>query len=142
MAKETKKIKKVVAKPEKKDTKKVAKKTAVKAAAKTVKKPVVKEAKAVKEVKVVKEEKKVEKKTAKKPRKPSQKDSGSIDFQIKNFTDKIESLSKHLKIHSHDFDSRRGLLIMVGKRRRLLNYLKKAEPEKYLKVIADLKLKR
>ena len=143
MAKETKKIKKVAAKAE---PKKVAKKaTALKEAktVKTIKKSVVKEVKEVKAAKTAKvEEPKETKKVAKKPRKIVNKDSGSIDFQIKNFTEKIELLSKHLKIHQHDFDSRRGLLIMVGKRRRLLNYLRKTDAEKYQKVISDLKLKR
>lgn len=139
MAKETKKTKKAAAKPVKKEVKKTVKKTAVAKTVKEAKKPVAKE---VKKAVAKKEEKKIEKKAAKKPRKPSQKDSGSIDFQIKNFTEKIQSLSAHLKIHQHDFDSRRGLLIMVGKRRRLLNYLRKTDAEKYAKVIADLKLKR
>ncbi len=136
MAKETtKKTKKVATKPAKVAEKRVAEK---KVAKKTVKS--VKEAKKAK-VEQPAEAKKVLKAT-KKPRKRSQKDTGSTDFQIKNFSEKIEQLSRHLKVHQHDFDSRRGLLIMVGKRRRLLNYLKKAEPEKYAKVIADLKLKR
>jgi small subunit ribosomal protein S15 len=69
-------------------------------------------------------------------------DTGSVDFQVKNFTDKIEVLSKHLKMHQHDFDSRRGLLIMVGKRRRLLNYVKKEDELKYQQLIATLKLKK
>jgi len=134
MAKETKKTKKVAAKPAKVAEKKVAKKTAALKVAKPVKEAKKAIAEPVEAKKVLK--------TAKKPKKQSQKDTGSTDFQIKNFTEKIEMLSRHLKIHQHDFDSRRGLLIMVGKRRRLLNYLKKAEPEKYAKVIADLKLKR
>lgn len=134
MAKETKKIKKVAPKPAKAAEKKPAKKTVASKVAKPVKEAKKVVAEPVEAKKVLK--------TAKKPRKQSQKDTGSIDFQIKNFTDKIEQLSRHLKVHQHDFDSRRGLLIMVGKRRRLLNYLKKAEPEKYAKVIADLKLKR
>jgi len=83
-------------------------------------------------------------KTKKKPVKPSgfKGDTGSVDFQIDNFSKKIASLAKHLKIHPHDFDSRRGLLIMVGKRRRLLNYVKKSEPEKYETLAKSLKLKK
>lgn len=69
-------------------------------------------------------------------------DTGSVYFQIKNFSDKIAALTEHLREHKHDFDSRRGLLIMVGKRRRLLNYVKKNEPERYDKLIESLKLKK
>ena len=68
-------------------------------------------------------------------------DTGSVDFQIQNFTDKISTLAKHLKDHPHDFDSRRGLLIMVGKRRRLLNYVKKSDSESYERLTKKLKLK-
>lgn len=134
MAKETKKIKKVATKPAKAVAKKPAKKVVTAKVAKPVKEAKKAVAKPVEAKKVLS--------SAKKPKKQSQKDTGSTDFQIKNFSEKIEMLSRHLKVHQHDFDSRRGLLIMVGKRRRLLNYLKKAEPEKYAKVIADLKLKR
>jgi len=69
-------------------------------------------------------------------------DTGSVYFQIKNFSAKIAALTEHLKEHKHDFDSRRGLLIMVGKRRRLLNYVKKNDPERYDKLIESLKLKK
>ena len=84
------------------------------------------------------------KKQAKSVKKPvkQMEDTGSVDFQIKNFTDKINTLSKHLKLHPHDFDSRRGLLIMVGKRRRLLNYVKKTDLAKYEKLSAQLKLRK
>jgi small subunit ribosomal protein S15 len=126
-----------------KEVKKPTKKVSTKAVKDTeVKKPVSKQ-----EAKAVKPKEEAKKVEAKKPVKKSAKkagsnDTGSIDFQIKNFTSKITVLTKHLKEHSHDFDSRRGLLIMVGKRRRLLNYLRKNEPEKYLKVITELKLKK
>lgn len=77
------------------------------------------------------------------PKKNSPKrDTGSVDFQIANFTEKITTLAKHLKKHAHDFDSRRGLLIMVGKRRRLLNYVKKSDPVKYEKLAQTLKVKK
>ncbi len=69
-------------------------------------------------------------------------DTGSTEVQIAILTKKISDLTKHLKTHKKDFDSRRGLLMMVGKRRRLLNYLKKSEEEKYTKLIVDLGLKR
>ena len=63
-------------------------------------------------------------------------------MQVAILTKKISDLTKHLKEHKKDFDSRRGLLMMVGKRRRLLNYLKKKNEEDYIKVITDLNLKR
>lgn len=69
-------------------------------------------------------------------------DTGSTEVQIAILTKKISELTKHLKEHKKDFDSRRGLLMMVGKRRRLLNYLKKTEEEKYIKLIADLGLRK
>jgi len=69
-------------------------------------------------------------------------DTGSTEVQVAILTKKVSDLTKHLKEHKKDFDSRRGLLMMVGKRRRLLNYLRKNDEEKYLKVIADLGLKR
>jgi small subunit ribosomal protein S15 len=70
------------------------------------------------------------------------KDTGSVGVQIILLTGQIAELVEHLKEHNKDHDSRRGLLKMVNKRRKLLNYLNKTEPEKYLKLIADLKLKK
>jgi small subunit ribosomal protein S15 len=69
-------------------------------------------------------------------------DTGSTNVQIALLTEKIAQLAKHLKKHAHDADSRRGLLMMVGKRRRLLNYLKKNDSKKYDKLIKDLGLKK
>ena len=71
-----------------------------------------------------------------------QNDTGSTEVQVAILTKKISDLTKHLKEHKKDFDSRRGLLMMVGKRRRLLNYLRKTEEEKYVKIISDLGLKK
>lgn len=70
------------------------------------------------------------------------KDTGSAEVQVVLLTQKILELAKHLKKHAKDSDSRRGLLIMVGKRRRLLNYLRKSDPKIYEKLIKDLGLKR
>lgn len=70
------------------------------------------------------------------------KDTGSTEVQVALLTEKILELAKHLKKHAKDSDSRRGLLMMVGKRRRLLNYLKKNELKKYEKLIKDLGLKK
>lgn len=68
-------------------------------------------------------------------------DTGSSEVQVALLTERIKLLTKHLIDHKKDTDSRRGLLMMVGKRRRLLNYLKKSVPKKYPKIIEDLKLK-
>lgn len=99
-------------------------------------------------------EKKIEKKTAKKLSAPKKDgdllakyqthktDTGSTEVQIVVLTKKIAELTKHLKDHKHDFDSRAGLLKMVGKRRRLLNYLKKSDEKKYGDLIVDLKLRK
>ncbi len=69
-------------------------------------------------------------------------DSGSAEIQIALFTKEIESLAKHLKKHPKDNGSRTGLLKMVAKRRKLLDYLKKESETKYSKVIKRLGLKR
>lgn len=68
-------------------------------------------------------------------------DTGSTDVQVALLSKRIKELTDHLKEHKKDFDSRRGLLTMVGKRRRLLNYLKQKDEKQYLKLIEDLKLK-
>lgn len=69
-------------------------------------------------------------------------DTGSTEVQIALFTAKIDQLSKHLKKHNKDSDSKRGILIMVGKRRRLLTFLKKNNLERYTSLIADLGLRK
>lgn len=69
-------------------------------------------------------------------------DTGSTEVQISLFSEKMLDLVKHLKKHPKDYDSRRGLLAMIGKRRRLLNYLKRSEPKKYEQMIADLGLRK
>ncbi len=90
---------------------------------------------------VTKEKEIKEVKPSKTP-KIAKEDTGSVSFQVKNFTDKITQLTKHLQEHKHDYDSRRGLLIMVGKRRRLLNYVKKTDLPKYEELSGKLKLKK
>lgn len=72
----------------------------------------------------------------------NKKDTGSTGVQIALLTQKIADLVAHLQSHNKDHDSRRGLLMMVGKRRRLLNYLKKNDQKEYEKVIADLGLRK
>lgn len=69
-------------------------------------------------------------------------DTGSADVQVALLTHRINALAEHLRANKHDNHSRRGLLKMVGRRRRLLNYLSRTEHERYLKVIADLGLRR
>ena len=70
------------------------------------------------------------------------KDTGSVEVQIALLTTRIEDLVKHLKKHHKDNDSRRGLLMLVGKRRRLLNYLRRTNEKKYQKLIKELGLKK
>ena len=69
-------------------------------------------------------------------------DTGSAEVQIAILTASINQLTDHLKIHKKDHHSRRGLLLQVGQRRRLLNYLQKKDLEGYRKLIADLGLRR
>ena len=69
-------------------------------------------------------------------------DTGSPEVQIGILTERINVLTEHLKTHSKDHHSRRGLLKMVGHRRRLLTYLQKQDVERYRTVIKDLGLRR
>lgn len=69
-------------------------------------------------------------------------DTGSPEVQIGILTERINVLTEHLKTHSKDHHSRRGLLKMVGHRRRLLNYLQKQDMERYRTVVKDLGLRR
>ncbi len=69
-------------------------------------------------------------------------DTGSPEVQIAILTARINLLTEHLKIHKGDHHSRRGLLIMVGKRRGLLDYLQKIDIERYRSIIARLGLRK
>ena len=69
-------------------------------------------------------------------------DTGSADVQVAILTERINNLTEHMKIHKKDFPSRRGLLIMVGQRRRLLDYLKRTEAARYDSLIKRLGLRR
>ena len=71
-----------------------------------------------------------------------EKDSGSPEVQIALLTEKITALSDHLKDHGKDHHSRRGLIMMVGKRNRLLRYLGEQSPEQYQAVIGRLGLRK
>jgi len=70
------------------------------------------------------------------------KDTGSPEVQVAILTEKINQLTEHLRVHKKDFHSRRGLLIMVGKRRRLLKYLSSESSERYRNLINKLGLRR
>ncbi|RJP30514.1 MAG: 30S ribosomal protein S15 [Actinobacteria bacterium] len=70
------------------------------------------------------------------------KDTGSAEVQIAILSKRIDDLTEHLKVHSKDHHSRRGLLKMVGKRRRLLDYLKDKDVERYRSLIERLGLRR
>jgi len=62
--------------------------------------------------------------------------------QVAILSERIGNLTEHLKVHDHDFHSRRGLIMMVGKRRRLLDYLKRKDETRYQKLIGRLGLRR
>lgn len=72
----------------------------------------------------------------------SAQDTGSTEAQIAIFTARINDLTDHLKNNEQDHGSRRGLLKMVGKRRRLLNYLKKKDIQKYRDLIGELGIRK
>ncbi len=72
----------------------------------------------------------------------SKTDSGSPESQIALFTFRINHLTQHLKLNKKDYSTRLGLLKLVGKRRRLLDYLHKNDIERYRAIISDLKLRR
>lgn len=70
------------------------------------------------------------------------KDTGSPSIQVALLTEKINYLTEHLKVHKKDVHSRRGLLLMIGKRRRLLAYLQKNDLQKYQETISKLNLRK
>jgi small subunit ribosomal protein S15 len=74
--------------------------------------------------------------------KQGDKDTGSPEVQVALLTAKIKDLAGHFKKHIHDFHSRRGLLVMVNKRRKLLKYLKSKEESRYLALIKKLGLRK
>lgn len=69
-------------------------------------------------------------------------DTGSPEVQVAVLTERITNLTEHMKVHKKDFASRRGLLMMVGRRRRLLDYLKRREHSRYQTLIERLGLRR
>ena len=74
--------------------------------------------------------------------KTGENDTGSPEVQVALISERINSLTEHLKIHAKDFHSRRGLLMLVGRRRRLLDYLKKKNATRYQTLIGKLGLRR
>jgi len=69
-------------------------------------------------------------------------DTGSPEVQIALITERVNSLTEHFKQHAKDHHSRRGLLMLVGKRRRMLRYLERTDLERYRALVADLGLRR
>jgi small subunit ribosomal protein S15 len=74
--------------------------------------------------------------------KTHEQDSGSAEVQIALLTERIKYLTEHFKVHKRDHHSRRGLLRMVGQRRRLLDYLKATKVERYRAVVKELGLRK
>jgi small subunit ribosomal protein S15 len=72
----------------------------------------------------------------------SETDTGSPEVQIALLSDRVNQLTEHLKVHKKDHHSRRGLLMLVGRRRRLLDYLRSNDVERYRALIAKLGLRR
>lgn len=69
-------------------------------------------------------------------------DTGSSEVQVAILTERIRNLTDHMNLHKKDFHSRRGLLMMVGARRRLLNYIKKQDVARYQTIIQKLNIRR
>lgn len=69
-------------------------------------------------------------------------DTGSVEVQVALLTERINELTEHLKVHKKDDHSRRGLLIMVGKRKRLLKYLERKDVERYRNLISKLGIRK
>ena len=71
----------------------------------------------------------------------SEDDTGSAEVQVALLTERINDLTEHLRTHTKDHHSRRGLLMLVGKRRRLLRYLERSDVERYRSLVAELGLR-
>ena len=74
--------------------------------------------------------------------KRDESDTGSPEVQIAILTTRINGLTEHMRTHKKDFASRRGLLMLVSRRRRLLDYLKKVDPQRYLDIIQRLSIRK
>jgi small subunit ribosomal protein S15 len=82
------------------------------------------------------------KKSSSKEKTKASNDTGSVEFQCSMLTKRINNLTEHFKIHKKDFTSKRGLLILVGQRRRLLDYLKSNSNDRYEALINKLGLRK
>ena len=71
-----------------------------------------------------------------------EKDTGSVEVQIALLTEQINELTKHLKANKKDASGRRGLFVLVGKRRGLLDYLNRTDRDSYIKLLTDLKIRK
>ena len=80
--------------------------------------------------------------TIKEEYKQHERDTGSVEVQVALLSGRINELTEHLQKHKKDHSSRRGLIIMVSRRRRLLDYLRKKNEDRYLKLIKQLGLRR
>ena len=69
-------------------------------------------------------------------------DTGSPEVQIAILTTRINGLTEHMRVHKKDYASRRGLLALVSRRRRLLDYLKRTDPQRYLDIIQRLNIRK
>ena len=74
--------------------------------------------------------------------KQSDGDTGSPEIQVAILTTRINNLTEHLRMHKKDFASRRGLLAMVSRRRRLLDYMRRVDPQRYLDIIGRLGIRK
>ncbi len=72
----------------------------------------------------------------------NKKDTGSVEVQVALLTERINRLTEHMKEHTHDYHTNRGLLQMVGKRKSLLDYLKKEDVQRYRELIKKLNLRK
>ena len=72
----------------------------------------------------------------------AERDTGSPEVQVALLSRRISDLTEHLRVHKHDHHSRRGLLMLVGRRRRLLEYLKREDIQRYRDIVAKLGLRR
>ena len=72
----------------------------------------------------------------------SKGDTGSVEVQVALLTERINNLTEHMKDHAHDFHTNRGLLKMVGKRKSLLDYLKRTDVQRYRELIKKLNLRK
>lgn len=72
----------------------------------------------------------------------AEKDTGSVEVQVALLTERINELTEHLRVHKHDEHSRRGLFMMVGKRKKLLRYLESEDIERYRTLISRLNIRK